>query len=74
MNIPTRREVFRVAGRTLLGAGAAGALGRLGMVNAYAQGSSYKALVCVFMFGGNDANNTVIPIDRKSTRLNSSHT
>lgn len=62
MNIPTRREVFRVAGRTLLGAGAAGALGRLGMVNAYAQGSSYKALVCVFMFGGNDANNTVIPI------------
>ena len=23
----------------------------------------YKALVCVFMFGGNDGNNTVIPID-----------
>ena len=27
------------------------------------QGADYKALVCVFMFGGNDGNNTVIPID-----------
>ena len=25
--------------------------------------ADYKALVCVFMFGGNDGNNTVIPID-----------
>lgn len=25
--------------------------------------SDYKALVCVFMYGGNDGNNTVIPID-----------
>ena len=25
--------------------------------------TDYKALVCVFMFGGNDGNNTVIPID-----------
>ena len=63
MYIPTRREVFRIAGRTLFGAGAAGALGRLGMVNAYAQGSSYKALVCVFLYGGNDSNNTVIPLN-----------
>jgi len=62
MYIPTRREVFRILGRTMCGASAAAALGRLGMVNAYAQGSSYKALVCVFMFGGNDSNNTVIPI------------
>jgi uncharacterized protein (DUF1501 family) len=27
------------------------------------QANDYKALVCVFMFGGNDGNNTVIPID-----------
>ena len=27
------------------------------------QAADYKALVCVFMFGGNDGNNTVIPID-----------
>jgi len=32
-------------------------------MNAYAQGSDYKALVCVFLFGGNDANNMIIPYD-----------
>ena len=36
---------------------------RLGLINAFAQGSDYKALVCVFLFGGNDANNTIIPFD-----------
>jgi uncharacterized protein (DUF1501 family) len=25
--------------------------------------TDYKALVCVFMFGGNDGNNTIVPID-----------
>ena len=25
--------------------------------------SNYKALVCVFLFGGNDGNNTVVPLD-----------
>ena len=30
----------------------------------YAQSSSdYKALVCIFLLGGNDANNTLIPVD-----------
>ena len=29
-----------------------------------AQGASdYKALVCVFQFGGNDGNNTIVPLD-----------
>jgi uncharacterized protein (DUF1501 family) len=28
-----------------------------------AAASGYKALVCVFMFGGNDGNNTIIPLD-----------
>ncbi len=28
-----------------------------------APASDYKALVCVFMFGGNDGNNTVVPVD-----------
>jgi uncharacterized protein (DUF1501 family) len=32
-------------------------------MNAYAQGTDYKALVCIFLFGGNDANNTIIPYD-----------
>ena len=36
--------------------------GAIGAANAQAA-SDYKALVCVFMFGGNDGNNTVIPLD-----------
>lgn len=47
-------------------AGVASQLERLGLVSAHAQtGSSYKALVCVFLFGGNDANNMVVPIDSR---------
>jgi uncharacterized protein (DUF1501 family) len=34
----------------------------IGAANAQAA-TDYKALVCVFMFGGNDGNNTVIPLD-----------
>src|SRR5215510_11756466 len=30
-------------------------------MNALAQGTDYKALVCLFMFGGCDANNLVVP-------------
>src|SRR5581483_1425666 len=30
---------------------------------AAADPTDYKALVCVFLFGGNDANNTVVPLD-----------
>ena len=34
----------------------------LSLMNAYAQATSgYKALVCVFLYGGNDANNMVVP-------------
>ena len=42
---------------------AAASFSRFGMMNALAQTSSdYKALVCVFMFGGNDANNLIVPL------------
>jgi uncharacterized protein (DUF1501 family) len=38
------------------------ALNRLSLMNAYAQGTSnYKALVCVFLFGGNDSHNMLVP-------------
>jgi len=30
------------------------------------QGPDYRALVCVFLFGGNDSNNTIIPLDSAS--------
>src|ERR1051325_3712518 len=35
---------------------------RFGMMNALAQSASnYKALVCIFLFGGNDGHNVVVP-------------
>lgn len=58
--------------RGLIRAGAASvaslALRRFGVLPAMAQssGSNYRALVCVFLFGGNDANNTIIPMDDTS--------
>jgi uncharacterized protein (DUF1501 family) len=39
-------------------------LARFGISDATAQSATdYKALVCVFMFGGNDGNNLIIPAD-----------
>jgi uncharacterized protein (DUF1501 family) len=60
MAIRSRRE-FLAASSTAL---AASALTRFGQMNASAQTSSdYKALVCVFLFGGNDCHNTIAPRD-----------
>src|ERR1700741_4882527 len=36
---------------------------------AAATGSDYKALVCIFLFGGNDYANTVVPYDQPSYDL-----
>ncbi|MGC8792106.1 MAG: DUF1501 domain-containing protein [Bryobacteraceae bacterium] len=33
-----------------------------------AQGDDYRALVCVFLYGGNDCNNTVVPLDAAAFR------
>ena len=39
----------------------AASMDKLGLASAAAQAPGYKALVCVFLFGGNDASNMVIP-------------
>jgi len=39
------------------------ALKRFGLVNALAQSGGYQALVCIFLFGGNDSNNMIVPLD-----------
>ena len=40
------------------------ALSQLGVLAAQAApASDYKALVCLFLYGGNDANNTIVPLD-----------
>jgi uncharacterized protein (DUF1501 family) len=57
-----RRSFIKYA--SLAAAGNTLGLRPFGALNALAQSSSdYKALVCVFLFGGNDANNTLIPFD-----------
>jgi uncharacterized protein (DUF1501 family) len=65
-------NAFRVNRRHLLQRGAAlAALGigaRLNLLDFVAPASAqsigdYKALVCIFLFGGNDGNNTVVPYD-----------
>lgn len=40
-------------------------LGRLGLINAHAQSAppDYKALVCIFLLGGNDGHNMVVPLN-----------
>lgn len=45
-----------------LSLGAFAALGRLNVARA-ATFSDYKALVCIFLFGGNDGHNCVVPMD-----------
>jgi len=43
-----------------------GGLSKLGLMSALAQGTTdYKALVCIFMFGGNDSNNMLVPTDSR---------
>jgi uncharacterized protein (DUF1501 family) len=61
----TRREFLRSC--VVLGAaGAASQLNRFGAVTAHARAASdYKALVCIFLNGGNDSNNLIVPIDSR---------
>lgn len=49
----------------LRGAVGAAGFGSLGLLDALAQSGDYKALVCVFLFGGNDSNNMIIPADSR---------
>ena len=49
---------------------AALAIERFGLLRTFAQSDDYKALVCIFLFGGNDSGNTVIPYDDYSSYSN----
>ncbi len=63
----SRRDFLRSC--SVLGAaGALSQLDRFGLVTAHAQSvADYRALVCVFLFGGNDSNNMIVPIDSRYT-------
>lgn len=59
-----RRSFIKYA--SLAAAGNAAGLRPFGLLNSMAQTTTdYKALVCVFLYGGNDANNMLIPFDTK---------
>lgn len=62
----SRRAFLRRSGALSLAAGAAPwALSLAAMGEAAAQSATdYKALVCVFLYGGNDHGNTVVPYDQ----------
>ncbi len=68
MNPHSRRDFMRLACCSAAGASLLGGLSKFGLVSALAQGAAdYKALVCIFMFGGNDSNNMIVPIDSRYT-------
>jgi uncharacterized protein (DUF1501 family) len=69
MTLHTRRDLLRLACCSAAGASLVSGLSKFGLVSALAQGTSdYKALVCIFMFGGNDSNNMIVPIDSRYTQ------
>src|SRR5213593_3948913 len=71
---PSRRDFFRHAACAAVGATAfvstvwdlryinAAAAANISKIDASA--TDYKAMICLFLYGGNDANNMVIPYDQ----------
>ncbi|PYS47787.1 MAG: hypothetical protein DMG13_27005 [Acidobacteria bacterium] len=60
----SRREFLRRSGCGMLSAATiAAGIDRFGLVSAMAEGGGYRALVCIFLAGGNDGNNMVVPLD-----------
>jgi uncharacterized protein (DUF1501 family) len=63
----SRREfLVRTTCAAMSAAAAQASLQKLGLMNLYARPSApndYRAMVCIFMDGGNDSNNTVVPTD-----------
>ena len=55
---PSRRSFLRLATGTFV---PLAGMARFGAMNALAQAPDYKALVCIFLTGGNDGHNLVVP-------------
>jgi uncharacterized protein (DUF1501 family) len=63
MYIRSRRDFLRATLQSVTALGAASAMAKFGEMNVLAaSGSGYQALVCIFLAGGNDGHNTVVPI------------
>jgi uncharacterized protein (DUF1501 family) len=64
----TRRDFIRLSCCSAATLSTLAGLGRFGMMSALAAGptcTDYKALVCIFLFGGNDSNNLIVPTDSR---------
>ena len=64
----TRRDFIRLSCCSAATLSTLAGLGRFGMMSALAAGptcTDYKALVCIFLFGGNDSNNLIVPADSR---------
>ena len=61
----SRRDILRAGCCSAASFAMTSALGRLNLIHALAAGpsSGYQALVCIFLFGGNDSNNLIVPND-----------
>ena len=66
----SRRDFLKRTCCTAAAGFAAASFNRFGLVNAMAQSAQdYKALVCIFLFGGNDSNNMIVPMSSSWIRL-----
>jgi uncharacterized protein (DUF1501 family) len=69
----TRRDFIRLSCCSAATLSTLAGLGRFGMMSALAAGptcTDYKALVCIFLFGGNDSNNLIVPMDSRYSLYN----
>lgn len=71
----TRRQFLRDTACGLTAAAMVNSLDRLSIVNAMVQqqpevAADYKALVCVFLSGGSDCNNMLVPVDAEYASYN----
>src|SRR5688572_24258766 len=66
---PTRRDFLRTGACALGGAAMASSFDSFGLVHALTPqaATDYRALVCIFLNGGNDGNNTVVDLNQYSS-------
>ena len=63
----TRRKFLKLSAAAPVAMAGGSMLGSLAGMNAQAMNTGgYKALVCVFLFGGMDCHDTVLPYDQSS--------
>ena len=69
---PSRRDFLRTGACALGGAALASSLDSFGLVHALTPqaATDYRALVCIFLNGGNDGNNTVVDLNQYSSYSN----